>query len=351
MAGDGLYLYSIFYNKKAKEEQMPKGYHHLTNEKRCQLYILMKRGDSKSTIADELNIHRSTVYREVARNSGLRGYRYRQAHCKAMDRRESASCKKLKMSTMTISIIEEKLNLQWSPEQISGWLKKIGYRQAISHEWIYQHVWANKKQGGTLYKELRYNGKKYNKRRSGKAGRGCIPNRRDIKERPPIVEDKVRVGDWELDTIIGKGHKGAIVSMVDRASKFTQLFLIPRKSDVLVRQALTSKLKPIKECVLTLTSDNGKEFAGHQSVSRSLEADFFFATPYRSWERGLNEHTNGLVRQYFPKKKSFLEIRQEEVERVEFLLNNRPRKVLNYMTPIEAFEHLRRGQSNVAFQT
>src|SRR3990167_3825581 len=179
----------------------------------------------------------------------------------------------------------------------------MGYRQAISHEWIYQYVWANKRCGGTLYKELRHNGKKYNKRRSGKAGRGCIPNRIDIKERPP------------------------------------------KKSDILVRQALTSKLESIKECVLTLTSDNGKEFAGHQSVSRSLEADFFFATPYHSWERGLNEHTNGLVRQYFSKKKNFLEIRQEEVERVEFLLNNRPRKVLNYMTPIEAFEHLRRGQS------
>ena len=165
------------------------------------------------------------------------------------------------------------------------------------------------------------------------------------------MEDKIRVGDWELDTIIGKGHKGAIVSMVDRASKFTQLVLVPKKSDILVRQALTSKLEPIKECVLTLTSDNGKEFSGHQSVSRSLEADFFFATPYHSWERGLNEHTNGLVRQYFSKKKNFLEIRQEEVERVEFLLNNRPRKVLNYMTPIEAFEHLRRGQSNVALQT
>ena len=287
---------------------MSKDYHHLTSEQRCQIYILMKRGDSKYTIANELDVHRSTVYREVVRNSGLRGYRYKQAHCKAADRRQSASCKKTKMNAEMITLIEEKLSLQWSPEQISGWLKKMGHMQAISHEWIYQHVWANKKKGGELYKELRHHGKKCNKRGSGKAGRGCIPNRVDICERPSIVEDKVRVGDWELDTIIGNGHKGAIVSMVDRASKFTQLFLVPRKSSALVNTALVHKLEPIKENVLTLTSDNGKEFAGHQAVSRSLEADFFFATPYHSWERGLNEHTNGLVRQYFPKKKSFLEI-------------------------------------------
>lgn len=329
---------------------MPSGYHHLTNEQRCQLYTLMKRGDSKSTIAKELNVHRSTIYKELRRNSGLRGYRYKQAHCKAQGRRQLSSCKKPKMNTTTITVIEEKLHLQWSPEQISGWLKKIGYTWAVSHECIYQHVWANKRQGGTLYKELRHSGKKYNKRRSGKAGRGCIPNRVDISQRPKIVEFKSRLGDWELDTIIGKSHKGAIVSMVDRASKLTKLVAVSKKTASNIEQAIVTKLNKCKEHVITLTADNGKEFANHQAVSQSLKANFYFATPYHSWERGLNEHTNGLVRQYFPKSMRFDQLSQKEIDKVEFLLNNRPRKVLKFLTPIEAFEQLQWRRPNVALQ-
>lgn len=319
---------------------MPKGYHHLTYTERCQLYTLKKRGDSVLEIAKFLQVDRSTIYRELQRNRGKRGYRFKQAHHKSVKRRYLASSHSHKMTPDLIVLVESKLRIQWSPEQIAGWLKKQDSSKSVSHETIYQHIWDDKKSGGELYKHLRHNGKKYNKKGARRSGRGCIPNRVDIEERPKIVEKKCRIGDWELDTIISKEHKGAIVSMVDRGSKLTKLVLVPTKSADNVTEALIRKLAPVKDFVLTLTADNGKEFAFHETVSQSLQSDFFFAKPYHSWERGLNEHTNGLVRQYFPKSLTFDTITQEQVEEVEKLLNNRPRKVLEYMTPIEAFKEM-----------
>ena len=247
---------------------MTKRYHHLTYEQRCQIYILKKRGDSNTTIAKELEVHRSTVCRELKRNKGERGYRCKQAQKKASNRRSKASRHLYKMTVETIKIITEKLHFQWSPEQIAGFLKKQGYPQAVSTETIYQYIWGDKKNGGTLYKHLRHSGKKYNKRRSSKAGRGCIPNRVGIEERPEIVEEKSRLGDWELDTIIGKGHKGAIVSMVERTSKYTKLGKVLRKTAKEVREKAVSKLSSVKEFVFTLTSDNGKEFAEHEQIAK-----------------------------------------------------------------------------------
>ena len=240
------------------------------------------------------------------------------------------------MSSSVIVIINEKLHLQWSPEQISGWLKKQG-RESVSHETIYKYIWRNKKKGGSLYRQLRHNGKKYNKRSKGTAGRGCIPNRVDIDQRPALVEEKRRIGDWELDTIIGANHDGAVVSMVDRSSKLTKLAKVSRKTSTEVSLALINKLGPLSLHVHTLTSDNGKEFAVHEKIAHILEADFYFAKPYHSWERGLNEHTNGLVRQYFPKKTQFSGISQAELDGVEKLLNQRPRKILGFKSPEEVF--------------
>ena len=244
------------------------------------------------------------------------------------------------MVVETISIINDKLELQWSPEQISGWMKKQGYTNTVSYETIYQYVWKNKKRKGSLYKNLRHHGKKYNKRSKGKAGRGCIPDRIGIEERPDEVEQKIRLGDWEADTVVGTKHSGCIVSLVDRASKVTKLKLVNRRTALEVTEAIIESLDPIKEFVLTLTADNGKEFAAHKEVSKALGADFYFARPYHSWERGLNEHTNGLIRQYLPKKKRFDEISPEDLMRIEDLLNNRPRKILNFSTPLEVFNRL-----------
>ncbi len=240
-----------------------------------------------------------------------------------------------------INLIKEKLKLQWSPVQISGWLKQKG-KALISHETIYKYIWKDKQERGLLYKNLRHQGKKYNKRGKGTAGRGCIISRVDIDQRPSIVEEKTRLGDWELDTIIGASGQDVIVSMVERASKLTRLMKVNRKTAQHVSEALITALEPMKAFVHTLTSDNGSEFAYHQKVSRRLAAGFYFATPYHSWERGLNEHTNGLIRQYFPKKTNFADVPEEDIKRVEFLLNSRPRKVLGFETPIERFDRLSR---------
>ena len=248
-------------------------------------------------------------------------------------------------------MIQEKLHLQWSPEQISGWLARMVGRKVVSPETIYKYVWDDKRKGGALYQELRRHGKKYNKRGSGKAGRGCIPGRVDISLRPLIVESKDRLGDWEVDTIVGGGRKGAVVSMVERTSKLTKLALVERSTAQEVGAVLVSKLGEVKDCVHTITSDNGKEFANHQLVSRELESEFYFARPYHSWERGLNEHTNGLVRQYVPKATRLDRVSREEIEEIENLLNNRPRKVLGFLTPIEVFNRHRTGHSVVALQT
>ena len=316
---------------------MPEGYHHLTYAERCQIYALRKRGDSLSSIAKLLNVRCSTVSRELKRNTGQKGYRFKQAQEMTDERRQIASSTPTKMNEEVIAVVKKKLSLQWSPEQISGWMRLQNLPKSISHETIYRFIWKDKHDGGVLYKQLRHRGKKYNKRGSSKSGRGCIPGRIDIKERPSVVEEKIRIGDIELDTIQSMGHKGAIVSMVDRASKLTKLVKVSGSNAEEVTEAIIDRLRPINEFLHTLTSDNGKEFAHHDQISKTLNVSFFFATPYHSWERGLNEHTNGLVRQYFPKSFSFEGITQEDVLVVETLLNNRPRKVLGYQTPEEVF--------------
>ena len=330
---------------------MPKGYHHLTRDQRCQLYVLKDRGDSTGDIAVTLGVHRSALYRELDRNTGQRGYRFQQAQEMASKRKERSVRNSLKMTSELIIIIEAKLRLQWSPEQISGWLRRHNKNEAVSHESIYRHVWKDKRQGGDLYEELRHHGKKYNKRGSGKAGRGCIPGRIDISERPAIVEEKSRLGDWEIDTIIGKEHKGAVVSMVERHSKLTLLGQVSRKTAQEVEEVLTSKLGIVADCVLTITADNGKEFANHAAVTARLGATVYFARPYHSWERGLNEHTNGLVRQYLPKSQRLEAVSDEVIEDIENLLNNRPRKVLQFRTPIEVFNQRRTESGFVALRT
>jgi transposase, IS30 family len=331
---------------------MLKGYHHLTYEARCQIHALKQRGDTLAQIARQLQVSRATVSREIRRNSGGRGYRYKQADTNAKQRRIAACSHPRKMCNTTISLIREKLAIQWSPEQISGWLAVHYPPLKISHETIYKYVWADKLKGGRLFVHLRHRGKKHNKRSSSKAGRGCIPNRVGIEERPEIVNAKIRTGDWEIDTVIGRQReKGVVVSMVDRASKLTKLAKVSSRQADEVSQALIVRLGECQDQVRTITADNGKEFAYHELVSTALDAKFFFATPYHSWERGLNEHTNGLIRQYLPKGSSLTDVTQENLNEIEFLLNNRPRKVLNYATPIEVFQRLKMTIDHVALRT
>ena len=319
---------------------MPSGYRHLTYGERCQIHALKKSGLSMSAIAAQLGRSRSTLSREIGRNSGGRGYRHIQAQRKAEGRRSAASSVARKMTPERWAMVEARLAEGWSPEQVSGRLRKEGLPMA-GRELIYRHVRADRKKGGALWRFLRRRGKKPNWKGGQHAGRGHIPGRTDISERPSVVEAKERVGDWEVDTIVGKGHSGAVVSAVDRATKMTFLQRVDRKTAEAVGAALTDLLSPHSGAVHTITADNGKEFAGHALVSKALGADFFFARPYHSWERGLNEHTNGLVRGYFPKGTDFRQVTDGQVREVQDRINARPRKVLGYRTPAEAFREAR----------
>ena len=310
---------------------MKKQYQQLTYEQRCQIYTLKKTGFKQRAIADELGIHQSTVSRELSRNSGDRGYRYKQAHRKATERRKAA-CKVTKMTPSMVRLIISKLRLEWSPEQISGWLKTTDDK-SISYETIYLHIWDDKRSGGDLYKHLRRQGKKYDKRRHGKSTRGQIKNRVGIEERPVIVDARERLGDWEIDTVIGNGHQGALVTIVERATRKVLCAQVASKTAAEVTKATIALLKPYQDHVHTITADNGKEFSGHEKIAKALDAEVYFAHPYSSWERGLNENSNGLLRQYFPKGTNLKLVSQAEVTKAVNRLNTRPRKTLGFKTP------------------
>ena len=233
---------------------MAYGFHHLTRDERCQIYALRKSGVSFRGIARDLRYSPSTISREVRRNSGRRGYRFKQADQLACERRHLASCRPRKMSAALWRGIEERLAQQWSPEQIAGRLRLDGI-VSVSPSWIYRHVWSDRAAGGYLYRNLRRRGKKANRRGRDGAGRGVIPGRVDIEERPAVVEEKSRIGDWEADTIIGAGHQGALVSLVDRASKYTLLQQVPQKTATAVSAAIAQCLLPFVMLVHTITAE------------------------------------------------------------------------------------------------
>lgn len=327
-------------------------YKQLTQEQRYFIYQLNKINFTQSAIASEIGVHKSTVNRELKRNLGNRGYRPQQAHNKALDRRLLAA-KAIKMTQHNINLVEEKLLEQWSPEQISGWLLSA-HKISLSHERIYQHIWQDKRLGGDLFQHLRRQGKKYQKRGSnGKQSRGQIIDRISIDERPQVVDDKKRVGDWEIDTVIGKGHSGALVTIVERKTLYTLIARVYGKCADGVTQATITLLKPFINRTHTITADNGKEFAYHKKITEALETAFYFAHPYHSWERGLNENTNGLIRQYFPKNTDFKSVNDEDVYNVMQKLNNRPRKSLGFKTPLQMMQRSfdRSGISCVALQS
>jgi IS30 family transposase len=307
-------------------------YTQLTQEQRYQIYALLKMDHSQTEIAEVIEVHKSTISRELRRNRGLKGYRPKQAHQFAMKRRHRAQSR---IDGSTWALVERLIRYDLSPEQISDRLKKRrGF--LISHERIYQHILADKRVGGDLYRHLRCQ-KKRRKRYGSYDRRGVLPNRVSIDERPTIVDTRQRLGDWEADTIIGKRHRGALVSLTERKSRITLLKQVENRTAKTVADAVIELLEPYKHLVHTITSDNGKEFADHERIAKRLEANIYFAHPYAAWERGTNENSNGLVRQYFPKSRDFLSITEEETSMAECRLNNRPRKCLDFDTPNEVF--------------
>ena len=312
-------------------------YKHLTEEERYQIDDLRREGFKQDFIANVLKRSPSTISRELSRNQGERGWRPRQAQIKAIERlsiRGSNNARKVSEAAWDYAekhLIED----QWSPQQIAGRAKLEGL-PTISHETIYQHILEDKHAGGNLYTHLRCKKKRKKRYGSARSTRGSIPNRVDIDKRPAIVESRRRIGDWEGDTIIGSHTRGAVIaSMVERKSRYTILVKSKNKTTTAVINSINQCMLPIADLVHTITLDNGKEFSMHEELASMLHADIYFAKPYHSWERGLNENTNGLVRQYFPKKIPFDNITEYDLQNVVTKLNHRPRKCLGYQTPLE----------------
>lgn len=309
------------------------GYTQLGLDERYQIYELLHRGWSIAAVAEWMRRSRSTIYRELKRNRGNKGWRPRQAWEKALARRAGKTGPRLQPAVW--QEVERLLRDDWSPEQIADRFR-LENNVGISHEWIYQYVYRDRRSGGDLYRHLRQ--QKPRRKRLGKYGRrSYLKNTRSIEDRPKGADSRRWFGHWEGDTIVGKGQQGAILTLVERKARYTRLCHVPTRHSDGVRDKVRELLAPIQHRVKTITYDNGREFAAHQDMEQQLEAKVYFAHPYASWERGTNENTNGLLRQYFPKKRSLAAVSAQEIAQAEHRLNHRPRKCLGFRTPHEVF--------------
>lgn len=313
-------------------------YRQLTREQRYQMEALLGLGISQRAMAQRLGVHPSTISRELRRNGGMDGYHAGRADRLSCVRRTSAA-KANKRKPEVIAFVDERLREEWSPEQIAGYMRRVAGHGLVSHEWIYRHVLRDQQAGGDLYRCLRHRRKGYRKRYGVRDRRGRMPGRIGIEQRPAVVDARARIGDWEGDTIVGKGRRNGIVSLVERKSLYTRLCKVERLAAVPVTEAIGEKLKG--ETAFTLTLDNGKEFAGHERLALRLDGlAVYFADPYCAWQRARNENINGLVRQYLPKGMDFAQVSDQDIARIEWRLNSRPRKSLGYRTPYEVYHGL-----------
>ena len=311
-------------------------YRQLTSGERYELSALRKQGLSNAEIARALGRHRSTVGREIARNSRKDGgYRVQNAQWMANGRR-SRSRRNRRFVGPEWALVVARLEAQWSPEQISGRLKKSGELR-ISHETIYTYVWRDKRAGGLLHRHLRGAQKKRRKRYGHYDSRGRLAGKRPIAERPPGAENRSRVGHLEGDTVLGT-NKHCLLSLVDRKTGFTMIGKLKARTVEATNRAAIGLINRASRPIRSVTVDNGTEFHGYKDIEAATGADFFFATPHHSWERGTNENTNGLIRQYAPKRTSLAHLTQDDCDRIAQKLNNRPRKRLGYRTPAECYE-------------
>jgi len=311
-------------------------YHQITREERYTISVLRKQGLSVSAIAEQMGRHRSTIYREINRNRCNDGhYRYSKADTRTKTRR-SISRRNEQFSDEDYQLIDEYLRKDWSPEQISGYLKTNDIL-SISHETIYRHVWADKAAEGDLHMHLRGSCKQRRKRYGTYDSRGRLAGKRHIDERPEAANDRSEFGHWEIDLVHGKGSKDCIVTLVERMTRFTLIGKLDSKTKEQTNSRTLKLITPIAATFKTITSDNGTEFHGFEVIEKKGELEFYFATPYHSWERGTNENTNGLIRQYLPKKRSMSDVTQQRCNSIAKRLNTRPRKILGYITPEEAF--------------
>jgi IS30 family transposase len=312
-------------------------YQQLTEGQRYQIALLYGESFSYRDIALRVGISKSTVSRELRRNATPEGYTPENAQRLCEQRRMKAA--KRSVSQSTIDFVEFALAWKWSPEQISAVAKVIGL--SVSHEWIYQYVIADKSRGGELYTHLRQGKRRYRKGYGQKRGR--IPDAVSIELRPAIVDERGRLGDWEADLVLGKQGTGAIVTLAERKSRLYLTKKVFSKDAVEVSNAIISLLSDYRDVCHTITFDNGLEFSEHKAIAKALEAECYFAHPYASHERGLNENTNGLLRQFIRKGTDLRTLSEADLAHYQGALNSRPRKCLGFRQPSVVFAELRKA--------
>ncbi len=312
---------------------------HLTYEQRYTIEVMLASGSKKTTIASVLKIDKSVIYREVSRNCDVRSKLYKASLAqRKYERRLSEKPKAIKFDHQIQQVVRVLIENDYSPEQVSGVLKKTG-EATVSHEWIYQYIWKDKHRKGTLYSHLRRKGRRYRKRGSSKDSRGRIVGRVGIEKRPKEADNRSEFGHLEVDTIIGQNHKGAIITLNDRASGMLWMGKVESRDAEIVKIKLSQMLEEIRPFIKSITGDNGKEFSAHQFITDEY-CDFYFANPYSPWERGSNENLNGLVRQYIPKSSDFSIISEQRIQEIQNKINSRPRKRFDYENPIFVMEKL-----------
>ena len=311
-------------------------YRQITFEESYTLGLLRRQGLSSATIACILGWHRSTILREIRRNRARSDGRYRAQLADWYARgRRSRSRRNRRFSAADWARVEALLRKDWSPEQVAGWLRRQGLL-AISHETIYRYIWADKHEGGTLHGHLRGARKKRRKRYGSYESRGRVAGKRLITTRPVIVEARAQLGHWEADTVLGPGRP-CILSMVERKTGYVLIGKLLARTTAEVNRRATQLIVRQRRAVRTITADNGTEFHGYAALEQATGTRFYFATPHHAWERGTNENTNGLIRQYLPKGQSMARLKQHDCNAIARQLNRRPRKRLGYRTPEECY--------------
>jgi IS30 family transposase len=307
---------------------------HLTSVQRNQIEVLLKTKTPIKKVAQLLKTDKSTIYREIKRNGKKRSYSANYAQ-ELSDERKERFGRLRKFTPEITKFIKEKITKeQWSPKQIVGFCR-LNDQNMVSHESIYQLLRKDKLEGGTLWKHTRHK-LKHRKRPVG--GKVNIKNKVSIELRPAIVDSKERCGDWEIDTIIGKDRKGAILTITERKTGFLLMEKMENgKQAEGLAKAAVRMLLAYKKTVHTITSDNGAEFAMHEFIAEKLDSGFYFAHPYSSWERGLNEYTNKLIRQYILKGTNFDLYDSQYIKKIQHKINRRPREKLNFQTPVKLF--------------
>jgi len=312
-------------------------YRQLTPAERYMLAALRRQGCNQSQIARALGRHRSTVCRELRRNGTRVDGRYRAFTAQERTNgRRSRSRRNSHFTAADFALVDELLRRQWSPEQVAGRLRREG-RLLISHETIYRHIWRDKREGGALHTHLRGARKRRRKRYGAYDSRGRLAGKRMISERPAEVESREVIGHWEADTVMGAGAKDCVLTLVERKTGLVLVGKLPDRTAASLSRRAVGLIRGSGARFETVTADNGTEFHDYRRVERLTGAAFYFARPYRSWERASNENANGLLRQYLPKGESMAGLSQHQCNAIARKLNTRPRKRLGFRTPLECF--------------